>query len=90
MKSLGSACNADRRSERSRPRADIVAGYAELDGARIDDPHFAPAASVVALPKRRKVDPIDSVLVALDKFSLSDLETIASLVEEMIDQRLAA
>lgn len=71
------------------PRADIVAGHVELDGARIDDPHFAPAPSVVALPKRRK-DPIDSVLAALDKVSLSELETIASLVEELIDQRLAA
>lgn len=74
------------------PRADLVAGYVELDGARIDDPHFAPAPapSVVALPKRRKADPIDSVLAALDKLSLADLETIASLVGEMIDQRLAA
>lgn len=70
-------------------RADIVAGHVELDGAHLDDPHFAPPASVVALPKRRK-DPIDSVLAALDKVSLSDLETIAALVEEMIDQRLAA
>jgi hypothetical protein len=73
------------------PRADLVAGHVEIDGSRIDDPHFAPApAAVVQLPKRRKVDPIDSVLTALDKLSLSDLETIVSLVGEMIDQRLAA
>lgn len=49
------------------PRADLVAGYVELDGSRVDDPHFARAA-VVALPKRRaKVDPIDGVPAALDQ-----------------------
>lgn len=71
-------------------RTDIVAGHVEHDGRVIADPFFAPPAAVVQLPKRRKVDPIDSVLTALDKLSLSDLETIVSLVGEMIDQRLAA
>lgn len=71
-------------------RADIVAGHVEHDGRVIADPHFAPAPAVLQLPKRRKVDPVDSVLAALDKLSLADLETIASLVGEMIDERLAA
>lgn len=72
------------------PRADIVAGHVEHDGKIIADPHFAPA-NVVELPRRRvKADPVDGVLSALDKLSLADLEAIASLVGEMIDERLAA
>lgn len=71
-------------------RTDIVAGHVEHDGKIIADPHFAPA-NVVELPRRRvKADPVDGVLTALDKLSLADLEAIASLVGEMIDERLAA
>jgi hypothetical protein len=71
-------------------RTDIVAGHIEHNGRVIADPVFARSASIVELAKRRKVDPVDRVLTALDKLSLSDLETIVSLVNEMIDQRLVA
>jgi hypothetical protein len=34
-------------------REDLIAGYVEHDGKRLDDPHFA-ASNVVALPKHRQ------------------------------------